>query len=95
MRRRIRRIFAVLQYGLGEKANTAIATGNYFSGADICIFEGTMTALESNTVYYYSADGSQTYSYTNQPVRSGGTVYAVLADLGMVMTAHYRIPSTS
>jgi hypothetical protein len=74
---------AVLQYGTSTSfGKTISASGYYFSAAELCLYDGIMLGLKSNTQYYYSVDGSDTFSFTNQPVRSGGNIYAILADFG-------------
>lgn len=58
-------------------------TGYHFVESDLCIYDYTITGLGANTQYYYQAGDSATFSFTNQPVVTGGKVYALLADFGI------------
>jgi hypothetical protein len=50
----------------------------------IMLMDGTMTGLLPNTQYFYTVgDASYVFNFTNQPVRAGGKVYALLADFGL------------
>jgi hypothetical protein len=77
-----------VNYGVNKGSLSQAVTGHssvYSEGmaTPIRIHDAVMTNLEPNTVYYYQVQGDSTVrSFTAQPQRPGGKVYAVLADLG-------------
>ena len=81
---------ATVAYGTapGALTSSASAPAVPFSGGGqtkpLCTYVTTLTGLRNNTVYYYSIEGGETFSFTNQKDRAGGRVYALLADMGVV-----------
>jgi hypothetical protein len=79
-----------VKYGTSKSSLTKTANASsytYTSGmtTPITIMDADMTGLEANTKYYYAVGDSDTvYNFTAAPTRSGGNVYAVLADFGVV-----------
>lgn len=56
------------------------------------LHSATLTALAPGTRYYYALGGNDTvYSFVNAPVRDGGKVYAVFADMGASRAGNGRM----
>jgi hypothetical protein len=53
-------------------------------GNTLCLFDFELVDLAPNTRYFYRVEGgAETYSFVNEPSRSGGNTYALLADFGI------------
>lgn len=64
--------------------STAEAKSDYLSSASLCTYTATMTGLTGqNAEYHYNVGGSTTYSFTHNPIRKGGKIYAAFADFGL------------
>jgi hypothetical protein len=77
-----------IAWGTSPKSltNKAAAESYVYStsmSTPIVLYDGVMFGLAANTRYYYTVGKLATvFNFTNQPVRDGGKIYAVLADLG-------------
>ena len=79
----------VVSYGtstaLGSNATGASSLLTHSMAVPLRIHVATLTGLQPNTVYYYAPGewSGAPLSFTAQPSREGGKVYAVFGDLGL------------